>query len=115
MESTKLTQRLGGYIEAIQAARAEGVTWRQLAVLFGADCKYFHASVKKIVSGGRYVGREQKPLPELASASSSAPAVSAPVTTPKPVKTLEIPKKEKAEYRTGAEIIRQASNFETLK
>lgn len=64
MESTKLTQRLAGYIEAIQAARAEGVTWRQLAALFGADCKYFHASVKKIVSGGRHVGREQKPLPE---------------------------------------------------
>ncbi len=115
MESKKLSARLGGYIDAIQSARAEGVTWKQLAGVFGAEPKYFHAAVKKVVKAGKHVGREQKPLPELALASSSAPAVPAPIATPKTAQTLEIPKKERAEYRTGAEIISQASNFETLK
>ncbi len=73
MESTKLTQRLGGYIEAIQAARAEGVTWRQLAVLFGAEPKYFHAAVRKVVKAGKHVGREQKPLPDTERAARPVP------------------------------------------
>lgn len=65
MESTKLARRIGGYHDAIAAARQEGVTWAQLAACFGANSKYFQAAFVRCVRGGRHKGREQKPLPEL--------------------------------------------------
>lgn len=110
MESTRVSARLAGYVEAIGEARAAGVTWRQIGELFGVRDKTAAAAFK-IARGGKYKVQEQKPLPEpivkKPREESQAPAQSA-----KPVQTLEIPKKQ--DYRTGSEIISQASNFETI-
>jgi hypothetical protein len=42
-----------------------------LAGVFGAEPKYFHAAVKKVVKAGKHVGREQKPLPDTERAAAS--------------------------------------------
>lgn len=67
MESSRLPARLTAYIEAIDAARAAGVTWKQIAEAFGVAGKgrpkYFAEAVK-IARQGKYTVQEQKPLPE---------------------------------------------------
>ena len=118
MESSRLPARLTAYVEAIDAARAAGVTWKQIAEVFGVEGKgkpkYFAAAVK-IARQGKYKAQEQKPLPPIVTKSRSREeprSQSAAAPEAKPAQTLEIPKKQ--DYRTGAEIISQASNFETL-
>jgi hypothetical protein len=64
VESIKLPARLAWYLDAIDAARAAGVTWGQLAAIFGRPGKggYFSQAVKRARSG-RYKVSGQKPLP----------------------------------------------------
>lgn len=75
MESSRLSARLAGYVEAIKEARGGGVTWQQLGDLFGAKGKTM-AAAYKVAAGGKYVVREQKLLPvkEVVDQRSSAPA-----------------------------------------
>lgn len=63
MESKKLSARVSAYRDAVVAARRAGVTWAQLAALFGAQPKYFAKVCTKAMSGGRYQPTEQLPLP----------------------------------------------------
>lgn len=78
MESSRLSARLCAYVDAIQEARAAGVTWRQIGDLFGAKGKTAAAAYKVAVSG-KYVSKEQKPLPEPAR---PAPTVAKTTTVP---------------------------------
>lgn len=64
MESTRVSARLAGYVEAISEAREAGITWRQIGELFGVQAKTA-AAAYKIARQGRYKVHEQKPLPEL--------------------------------------------------
>jgi hypothetical protein len=64
MESTKLSARVVGYVDAIGRAREAGMTWKQLAELFHADTKYFAAACRA-ARKSKYQPAEQKPLPEI--------------------------------------------------
>lgn len=65
MESTRVSARLAGYVEAIGEARRAGITWRQIGDLFGVRDKTAAAAFK-VALAGKYQALEQKPLPDLA-------------------------------------------------
>lgn len=112
----KITAQVAPYLDAIRQARTGGWGWREIAerVAPGAAADAVRAAAKCC----KYQV-DQKSLPEVAETVKTAPAVapasevSVPAPAPKTTQTLEIPKR--ADYRTGVEIISQASNFETLK
>jgi hypothetical protein len=66
VESLQLTARLAAYLDAIDEARAAGVTWNQLSAIFGkpGGGKYFFEAVK-VARSGRYKVSCQKPLPPM--------------------------------------------------
>ena len=70
MESLRLSARLAGYVDAIKEARAAGVTWGQLADLFGARDKTMAAAFR-VAASGKYAAKEQRPLPEPAPPAST--------------------------------------------
>jgi len=105
----RLTARVAPYLDAIKQKRAAGWRWKDIKLALGFACSD-HA-LAQAVKRCRWVA-EQKPLPEPARPAPSVAKTTAVPEATKTVKALEIPKK--AEYRTGAEIISQAGNFETL-
>ena len=79
MESKKLSARVSAYRDAVVAARGAGVTWAQLAALFGAQPKYFAKVCTKAMSGGRYQPTEQLPLPaRISDAVSKSSIIASP-------------------------------------
>lgn len=67
MEPEKLTPRIAQHLEAIAAARARGVTWREIATTVGArDARAARRACRRAQLGqekGRY-RCEQKDLPQ---------------------------------------------------
>jgi hypothetical protein len=102
----RLTARVAPYIDAIKQKRAAGWRWKDVTLALGFACS--EHSLAQAVKGCKWAA-EQRSLPE----PVPMPVATVPTATPKNAQPLlEIPKK--AEYRTGAEIIGQAGNFETL-
>ena len=64
MESSRLSARLAAYLDAIHAAREAGVTWTQLGAVFGTSGKYM-AEAAKVAASGKYLAKEQLPLPSI--------------------------------------------------
>ena len=66
MEPDRLTPRVARHADAIAIARREGVTWKQIATLFGTTAdtlRLAHARARAGLASGRYVV-QQVPLPE---------------------------------------------------
>jgi hypothetical protein len=67
MEPRKLTARVAGHLDAIVTARRRGITWSEIAELFGAtSAPALRAAVRRArvaVESGRIVPGEQKQLP----------------------------------------------------
>ncbi|MHB1516251.1 MAG: hypothetical protein ACYCVY_11215 [Acidiferrobacteraceae bacterium] len=89
MKPDRLTPLIARHVDAITTAKLEGVTWRQLAGLFGVDDDAIRAAFNRARKGlacGRYVV-QQLPLPELPQplpAPKAAPVPAAPSMSPPP-------------------------------
>lgn len=105
--------------QRITLARKHLWTWAQITAALHdehPDLPVFsesavQSSFKRIERGIK--AKRIKPVGRVIDDQVKVPKQSA-AEAAKPRQTLEIPRKEKAEYRTGAEIISKASNFETL-
>ena len=105
--------------QSISLARRHLWTWEQITGALreqypecaGLSRGAVQVSFKRIERGIK--AKRIKPVGRVIDDQVKVPKQSA-AEAAKPRQTLEIPRKEKAEYRTGAEIVSKASNFETL-
>ncbi len=67
MDLKRLTARVAGHIEAIEAAKKAGMTWGEMAPLFNASSaeaiRKAFARAQRGIEAGRIVPIEQLPLP----------------------------------------------------
>ena len=81
MKPDRLTPLIARHVDAIAIAKQEGVTWRQIAALFGGvgddAIRAAFNRARKGLSCGRYVV-QQLPLPE--PAANTEPEVTKPET-----------------------------------
>ena len=76
MEPNRLTPRIARHVDAIAIARLAGVTWQQIATLFGTTAdtlRLAYARARAGLASGRYVV-QQMPLPEPPAVSRDTPA-----------------------------------------
>ncbi len=109
MITLRLSAAVAPYLDAIQEAKAAGWRWGDIRKALDLACN--DAAIAQAVRRCRWVAA-QLPLPETVEAKKKATA--AATASAQNAQTLEIPRNGKAEYRTGAEIISKASNFEML-